>query len=54
MKLLNTREEDIMDSDEKIKAIKYICENVFNDNSVIYNKVTFTMILKSILEVCNG
>lgn len=43
-----------MDIQNKIESIKYICENILDDDSVIYNKATITMILKSILEVCNG
>lgn len=43
-----------MDTNNKIESIKYICENILCDDSIIYNKATVTMILKSILEVCNG
>lgn len=43
-----------MDSDEKVKAIKKICEDILSDDSLIFLQCTCKLILKSILEVCSG
>ena len=43
-----------MTSDEKIKAIKYMCEKILENDSITYDRTLTVMILKSILEVCNG
>lgn len=48
--------KDYLDTvmESKINAIRYICESVLKDDTLIYNKSTTVSILKSILEVCNG
>ena len=43
-----------MDGNEKIKAIKYMCEKILEDDNITYHRTFTVMILKSILEVCNG
>lgn len=43
-----------MSNSEKVEAIKYICEKILGDDNIIYHRTFTVMILKSILEVCNG
>lgn len=43
-----------MDNDGKLEAIKYMCENILDDDSILYTQATCKMILNAILEVIDG
>ena len=43
-----------MDTQNKVKVIKHICERVLEEGDILQTNIVLRMIILSILEVCNG